>query len=125
MTASEAAVRYENSTIAHETLGHAYRAAGRSWDAIRELEDVLSRSNERIESYDRPAFHHVVELHYTLGLLYDQVGKTDRAHDHLKEFLSYWSSPDTEVEIYKDARRRLGTTNGVRAPLRGKPTPAT
>jgi serine/threonine protein kinase/tetratricopeptide (TPR) repeat protein len=125
VTASEAAVRYDNSTIAHETLGHAYRAAGRSWDAIRELEDVLSRSNERIESYDRPAFHHVVELHYTLGLLYHQVGKTDRAHDHLKEFLNYWSSPDSEVEIYKDARRRLGTTNGARAPLRGKPTPAT
>ena len=123
--AAEAAVRYENSPIAHETLGHAYRAAGRYWDAIRELEGVLSRSDERIEAYDRPAFHHVVELHYSLGVLYHQVGQMDRAGDHLKEFLSYWSNPDSEVEIYKDARKRLGTTNGVRAPLRGKPTPAT
>jgi hypothetical protein len=67
----------------------------------------------------------VVELHYTLGVLYDQVGQTDRASVHLKEFLSYWSNPDTDMEIYKDAKRRLGPTNGVRTPLRGKPTPAT
>jgi tetratricopeptide (TPR) repeat protein len=123
--AAEAAVRYENSTFAHETLGRAYHAAGRYRDAIREFEGVLSRSNERIESYDRPAFHDVVELHYSLGVLYDQVGQTDRASVHLKEFLSYWSNPDTDMEIYKDAKRRLGTRNGVRTPLRGKPTPAT
>jgi len=122
--AAEKALEYENSTIAHETLGHAYGAAGRYWDAIREFEGVLSRSNERIEAYDRPAFHHVVELHYYLGVLYQQVGQADRGIAHLKEFLSYWSSPDTEVEIYKDAKRRLGTTNGVSPLLRGKPTPA-
>ncbi len=123
--AADTAVRYENSTLALETLARCYTAAGRDDDAIREYERVLARANERSNSYDAPGFHHVVEIHYRLGVLYQKTGQLDRSRGHLQTFLGFWSNPDTDLEIFKDAKKRLGAAAQLAAPARGIPTPAT
>jgi tetratricopeptide (TPR) repeat protein len=122
--AAQAAVHYENSTMARETLARSYMAAAKNDEAIREYERVLARSGERAESYDAPAFHHVVETHYRLAVLYEKSGQTDRARSHLETFLKYWSQADSDLEIYKDAKRRLRSVPLGLAPPRGTPTPA-
>ncbi len=122
--AAEKAVGFENSTLAVETLGHAYFAASRYPDAAREFEAVLSRSNERQETYDEPSFHTVVEDHYWLGRSYQALGRKDEARKHLELFLKYWSQADSASEMYRDARRRLAREDMTSA-RGGTPTPAT
>ncbi len=106
--AAEAAVAYENSTLARETLARSYAAAGRATDAAREFEAVLARRNERAATYDAPAFHEVVGLYYELGVLYQQSGQADQARAHLETFVKYWSDPDLpKPGRYADALKRL------------------
>jgi serine/threonine protein kinase/tetratricopeptide (TPR) repeat protein len=118
--AAQTAVHYENSTFAVETLARSYAEAGSYGDAIREYEQLLARRNERSHSYDTPAFHKVVEAHYRLGVLYQEVAQLERARNHLQIFLSYSSQPDAHLEIYRDAARRLRVLAS-----RESPTPAT
>jgi serine/threonine protein kinase/tetratricopeptide (TPR) repeat protein len=123
--AAEKAVRYENSTLALETLARCYAAAGRDDEAIRDYEQVIARAGERSNSYDSPGFHHVVEIHYRLGVLYQKTRQLDRSRSHLQTFLGFWSHPDTDLEIFKDAQERLRAATQAAAPARGTPTPAT
>ena len=86
-----------------------YEATGKDEDAIREYEQVLARGNERSHSYDTPAFHKIVDAHYRLGTLFESAGQSERARSYLQQFLKYWSQPDSNLEIYRDAERRLRT----------------
>ena len=90
-----------------ETLARCYEATGKDEDAIREYEQVLARGNERSHSYDTPAFHKIVDAHYRLGTLFESAGQSERARSYLQQFLKYWSQPDSNLEIYRDAERRL------------------
>ncbi len=105
--AAKTAVQYEKSTFALETLARAEAAAGKNEDAIATYEQVLARANERAFSYDAPGFHHVVDIHYRLGILYQKIGQIERAKNHLETFLKYWPHPDGQMEIYKDAVQQL------------------
>ena len=122
---AQKAVQYENSTLAVETLARCLAAAGKTEDAIREYERVLARMPERIAGYDAPGFHRIVEIHYRLGLLYLKAGQADRARSHLQTFLKYWSRPDPDLEIYKDAVKRLRSAAALALAARRMPTPAT
>jgi tetratricopeptide (TPR) repeat protein len=90
-----------------EILARCYEAAGKYEDSIRQYEQVLARGNERSHSYDTPAFHKIVEAHYRLGMLFESAGRPESARRYLQEFLKYWSQPDSNLEIYRDAERRL------------------
>jgi len=126
--AARSAVEYEDSPVAVETLARALDAAGQNEDTATEYEKVLGRAAQRSETYDAPAFHKVVDAHYRLGVLYQKLGKANRAREELGKFLAYWKFADPDLEIYKDARlrfsalpaptSRLGSSTGI-------PTPAT
>jgi eukaryotic-like serine/threonine-protein kinase len=126
--AARSAAEYESSPVAVETLARALDAAGKNEDAAAEYEKVLARAAQRSETYDAPAFHKVVEAHYWLGVLYQKLGKTERAREELGKFLAYWKSADPDLEIYKDATARFralpapAARSGVST---GIPTPAT
>jgi len=107
LQSAQEAVHYENSPFALETLARCYEAAGKYEDAIREYEQVLARGSERSQSYDAPAFHKIVEVHYRLGTLFESAGRPESARRYLQEFLNYWSQPDSNLEIYRDAEGRL------------------
>jgi tetratricopeptide (TPR) repeat protein/predicted Ser/Thr protein kinase len=109
LQSAQEAVHYENSSFALETLARCYEATGKYEDAIREYEHVLARSNERSHSYDTPAFYKIVDAHYRLGTLFESAGQPERARSNLQQFLKYWSQPDSDLEIYRDAERRLRT----------------
>ena len=111
LQSAQEAVHYENSSFALETLARCYEAAGKYEDAIREYEQVLARGNERSHSYDTPAFHKIAEAHYRLGTLYERAGRPESARRCLQEFLNYSSQPDSNLEIYRDAERRLRALN--------------
>jgi eukaryotic-like serine/threonine-protein kinase len=118
------AVAYENSTFAAESLAHAYRAARMYSEAAHEFEEVLHRANERRDSYDSPAFYKVVEDHFWLAASYQEMGRNDLARSQLETFLTYWSQADPELDIYRDAKRRLEFLRRSSAGA-GTPAPAT
>ncbi|MBI1876109.1 MAG: protein kinase [Acidobacteria bacterium] len=122
---AQRAVRFESSALAVETLARAFAAAGQTPEAIREYARVLGRASERAATYDEPGFHHVVWVHYRLGLLYQASSQPDRAQAHLEEFMKYWSGRDATLEMGKDAERRLLELRSKAGRPRGKPTPVT
>ncbi len=124
LDAARKAAEYENSPMAVETLARALEAKGEFQESAEELEKVLMRENQRSESYDGPAFHKVVELHYLLGVVYAKLGRAADSKKELEKFLSYWTNGDPDLEIYKDAVTRLRTLGARVAPLTGIPTPA-
>ena len=110
MAAVEAARRaivLENSTLALQILAESYDAAHLRKEAISSYEKVLARGAERSQSYDSPAYHELVEIHYRLGVLYEDIGETGVARTHFEEFLHHWSDPDIPSTIYNDARSRV------------------
>jgi eukaryotic-like serine/threonine-protein kinase len=120
---AQRAVEFEPSTLAVQVLAEAFEASHRPREAIDAYERVLSRSGERSQSYDSPAYHTLVEIHYHVGALYDDLGETSAARSHLEEFLHWWSHPESKSGIYRNARdrlRRLEKTD----PRAGIPTPA-
>lgn len=117
------AVALENSTLALQILAESDVASGHLNEAIEAYEKVLTRGAERSQSYDAPAYHELIEVHYRLGVLYDLVGQRQAASSNLEKFLSWWSHPDGSPEIYIDAKSRLRRLmSGSRT---GIPTPAT
>jgi len=118
--AAQKAVFYQNSSFAVETLARCYAAAGGYQQAAQQYETVLTRANERSSAaFDNPAFHRVVQAHYQLGILYQKLGRLNDSRSHLEKFLGYWSHPDSDLEFYKDAQRRLRSL-----PAGGTPTAA-
>ena len=123
LESAQQAVKFEPSTMAVQVLAEAYEAAHRSREAIDAYEKVLSRGGERIQSYDSPAYHELIEIHYHLGALYDDLGEKDAARSHLEEFLNWWSHPEGKSSIYSNARDRLRRLEKTE-PAGGIPTPA-
>jgi tetratricopeptide (TPR) repeat protein len=118
--AAQKAVAYQNSAFAVETLARCYAAAGDYRQAAQQYETVLSRANERSSNaFDSPAFHHVVQADYQLGVLYQKLGQPNDSRSHLKSFLGYWLHPDADLDMYRDAQRRLRSL-----PPAGTPTAA-
>jgi eukaryotic-like serine/threonine-protein kinase len=105
--AAKRAVNFENSSLALEILAQSYDAAHRPAEAISAYEKVLARGSERSQSYDSPAYHELIEIHYHLGVLYQNIGEMTIARAHLEEFLRQWSHPDGPSQIYSDAKARL------------------
>ena len=106
--AAQKAVAYQNSSFAIETLARCYAAAGDFQQAAQQYETVLTRANERSSAaFDNPAFRRVVLDHYQLGVLYQKLGRLSDSRSHLEKFLGYWSQADADLDLYKDAQRRL------------------
>jgi serine/threonine protein kinase/tetratricopeptide (TPR) repeat protein len=80
---AKTAAQYDNSSFVIDLLGQYYAAAGMNREAILQFESVLARSNERMESYDDPAFHRLIEVHRELARLYRASGDNARALPHL------------------------------------------
>ncbi len=118
--AAQKAIAYQNSAFSVEILGRCYAAAGDNAKAAQQYETLLTRGNERIEGFDEPAFSHVTETHYHLGVLYQKLGQTENSRSHLKAFMGYWATPDTDLKMYMDAQRLLRAL-----PATGTPTAAT
>jgi serine/threonine protein kinase/tetratricopeptide (TPR) repeat protein len=79
---AQMAVQFENSPFAVDHLARTYAAVGKYPEAIAEFEKVLSRSNERMEAYDGPAYHRLREVHEVLSSLYWKVGDKKRSQIH-------------------------------------------
>ncbi len=121
--AAESAVTYQKSVFAIETLARCYAMAGMQEKAAQEYQIVVTRGNElmddaRAESFDEPAFHRAVDAHYSLGVLYQKLGRSDDARTELQKFLGYWSHADA-LARYQDAQRLLRSL-----PAGSVPTPA-
>ena len=115
--AAQKAAAYQNSSFAVEMLARCYAAAGDYQQAAQQYEVVLARANERSSrAFDNPAFHHVVQAHYQLGVLYQKLGQLNDSRSHLKKFLDYWSHPDADLDMYRDAQRRLRSLPPTGAP---------
>jgi serine/threonine protein kinase/tetratricopeptide (TPR) repeat protein len=122
---SDRADQFEHTVLALEIKGRASEAAGRKEDAIQAYEQTLARSNEMIDNQDDPSFRRIVTLHYRLGVLYEDTAQRDSARSHLDTFLKYWSNADANLEMKKDAEKRMRGFNQTPASTSGKPTPAT
>jgi eukaryotic-like serine/threonine-protein kinase len=109
LTAAQKAVAYQNSSLAVETLARCYQSAGMDQEAAQQYELVLARGNERIESFDAPAFHNVVEAEYQLGVLEQKLGRVERARAHLQRFLAYRPQADSDLRMDKEAQRLLAS----------------
>ena len=118
VAAAQKAVAYQNSSLALETLARCYQSAGKDQEAAQQYQAVLARSNERVESFDDPAFHNVVDDEYQLGVLDQKLGQAESARTHLQRFLAYWSQADPGLPLYQNAQRLL------RALPTGTPTAA-
>jgi tetratricopeptide (TPR) repeat protein len=123
VSAAKRAVDLENSTLALQVLAESYAAARRPAEAISSYEKVLTRAAERSQSYDAPAYHELIEIHYQLGVLYQDSGDIDRARFHLDQFLKSWSHPDGTPSIYIDAQGRLRRLSAAET-RSGTPAPA-
>ena len=121
--AGQRAITFEQSTLALQILAESYDVALRPRDAIDAYEKILARKAERTQSYDAPAYHELIKVHYHLGVLYDQMGDSRRARSHLEQFLHWWSHPEGASKIYKDAKDRLRRLEVVESRA-GIPTPA-
>jgi hypothetical protein len=109
VTAAEAAVRYEPSVVAFETLGRANVAARRSAEAAQAYEQIVKRPQERCDSYDAPACYRVMEATYWLGRLKDDAGDKAGAAPLLQRFVRTWTGASGQPML-EDARRRLGSS---------------
>jgi len=118
VVAAQKAVAYQNSSLAVETLARCYQEAGKDDEAEQQYEAVLARGNERIESFDAPAFHQVVDAEYQLGILEQKLGRAEKARAHLQHFLSYRTHADSGLRTDEEAQRLLGSLSG------GTPTAA-
>jgi hypothetical protein len=49
----------------------------------------------------------VASITYQLGVLYQKLGRVNDYRSHLEKFLGYWSHADANLDLYKDAQRRL------------------
>jgi tetratricopeptide (TPR) repeat protein len=107
VAAAEEAVRFEPSVVAYETLARADIAAKRYADAARSYEQVVSRPQERCDSYDAPACYRAGEATYWLGRLKDEAGDKAGAAPLLRRFVTAWAGASGQP-MYEDATRRLG-----------------
>jgi eukaryotic-like serine/threonine-protein kinase len=121
--AAKRAVAFEESTLALQILAESNDAARRPREAIDAYEKVLGRGAERSQSYDSPAYHELIKIHYRLGVLYDGIGETSKSRAHLEQFLTWWSHPEGKSKIYSDAKARLRRLTAVESRT-GIPTPA-
>jgi serine/threonine protein kinase/tetratricopeptide (TPR) repeat protein len=103
---AEAAVRFEPSTVAYETLARADLAAQRAKDAAKAYEQVVRRGHERCESYDSPACYRAMEATYWLGRLKDEAGDHAGAAPLLRKFVTAWAGAKGQP-MFDDATRRL------------------
>jgi serine/threonine-protein kinase len=103
---AEAAVGFEPSTVAYETLARAEMLAKRPNEAARAYDQVVQRSHERCESYDLPACYRAVEATYWLGRLKDEAGDHAGAVPLLQRFATAWAGAKGQP-MYDDAVRRL------------------
>lgn len=123
VAAAKRAVSLENSTLAWQILAESYAAAQQPAEAISSYERVLARGAERSQSYDAPAYHELIEIHYRLGVLCQDSGEISKARAHLKQFLKSLSHPDGNLSIYNDAKARLRRLSRAEAEP-GIPAPA-
>jgi tetratricopeptide (TPR) repeat protein len=103
---AEAAVGFEPSTAALDTLARAYIGAKRDADAVRPLEQILARPDERCDSHDSPACYRVTDAEYWLGRVKDESGDHAGAAPHLRKFAATWSAAAGQPML-EDATRRL------------------
>jgi tetratricopeptide (TPR) repeat protein len=106
MADAEAAIRFEPSTVAYQTLGRAALAAKRPDTAAAAFEQVVRRPQERCESYDMPACYRVIEATYQLGRLKDDAGDHAGAAPLLQRFATLWAGAKGQPML-DDANRRL------------------
>jgi serine/threonine protein kinase/tetratricopeptide (TPR) repeat protein len=123
VAAAKRAVDMENSSLAWQVLAESYAAARQPAEAISSYEKVLARGAERSQSYDAPAYHELIEMHYRLGVLYQNSDEKSKARTHLEQFLKSWSHPEGKPSIYNDAKARLRRLSAAEAQA-GTPAPA-
>jgi tetratricopeptide (TPR) repeat protein len=100
----ENAIRYSDPEFnCRVLLATAYMQAGRTDQAIPELEKALS--NYMWSRIDFPI--QAVKAHYYLGLAYEKSGRRDKAIEQYREFLDIWKDADPGIKEIDDARARL------------------
>jgi len=115
---ADAAWVFEPSAVARETQARAYAAAGQRKAAAAFYTDVLARATQRIDSYDAPGFHRVIDAEYRLGVLLDELGDRERARPHLEKVATTLAGPGQQSKTYLDVRRRLTAGTGMPTPTR-------
>ncbi len=115
---ADAAWGFEPSVVARETQARAYAAAGQRETAVKLYTDVLARATQRIDSYDAPGFHRLIDTEYRLGALLDDLGDRERARPHLERVAATLSGAGQQSETYLDVRRRLTAGAGIPTPTR-------
>jgi tetratricopeptide (TPR) repeat protein/predicted Ser/Thr protein kinase len=109
MREADQAWGFEPSVLARETQARAYAAAGQRAEAAGFYADVLKRQDERIDFYDAPGFHRVIDDEYRLGVLLDELGRPEDAKPHLERVVATMKGAGASSPEYADAVKRLGT----------------
>lgn len=103
----EAAVHTMNDFPTRFMLGRAYLEADMLAQAVKEFE-------RQLEAYSLWRLCWGVwnaELHYYLGLAYEESRWYDRAAEQYQIFLDLWRDADDDLELLDDARSRLARLN--------------
>ena len=108
MKEADAAWNFEPSVLARETQARAYAAGGRRAEAAGFYADVLARAGQRIDFYDGPGFHRVMDVELRLGALLDDLGERAQARPHLEKVVATLAGAGEDSPLYVEARRRLG-----------------
>ena len=97
-------------------LARAFDAAGKSDSAVVMFERYLStpywsKTDAEMDPVRLPA------VHERLGQLYESLGNSDKAVEHLRAFIELWKNADTELQPrVTDARKRLARLTPVEKP---------
>jgi tetratricopeptide (TPR) repeat protein len=84
-------------------LARSYQELGRFPEAIEQFERLMTVYSP--DRFEEPIWN--VELHYYLGLAYEESGQTEKAKTQYREFLDIWREADSGPAVIDKASVRL------------------
>lgn len=93
---------YHGHALSTEALGRAYHVNGQF-----EQSEACFLQTIRLFQIGYECQEPWVLAHYRLGILYEEMGKTEKSRVYLKRFLELWETGDKGLEGVEDTRKRL------------------
>ena len=87
-------------------------ASGNMTEAAAALNSIQNPGNNQVVNRNRLPVSEYIHSLYRLAVLEQELGKLDRARDHLVEFLEYWGEADIPLPSVVDAKKRLAELPG-------------
>jgi len=88
--------------LVKDALGRAYWTNGQLAQSVAAFEEVI-----RVKQIGWEPQEAWVLAHYHLGVVFQEMGETERARTYLEQFIGLWGSGDDDLQGVADARMRL------------------